>query len=102
MAVGFPAGISQESIVNYAQNKLINLRRALEDCADLNDWLSSYSTTDLEAAPVNMDADSAQALMNAFADAAFLAALAEAGELGDHPLPYNFLTSMRVVIGPQG
>ena len=102
MAVGFPAGISEESVVNYAQNKLINLRRALADCADFYEWLSSYAPQDLEAAPVSMDAASAQALFNAFADAAFLAALAEGGDLGAHPLPYNFLTSVRVVIGPQG
>jgi hypothetical protein len=100
MAVGFPAGITEAYVVNNAQSKLAALRRALEDCADFYSWLASYSASDLEADPIDMDAASAQAIFNAFADASFLAGLANGADPGDHPFPYNFLTSMRVVIGP--
>lgn len=100
MAVGFPAGITEQYIVNNAQSKLAALRKALQDCADFYKWLSAYSAADLEAAPISMDATSAQAIFNAFADANELNTLANGGALGSYTLPYVFLASMRVIIGP--
>ena len=100
MAIGVPAGITEAYIVNNAQAKLAALRRALEDCANFYGWLSAYAAADLEAAPVSMDAASAQAIFNAFADANELNTLFGGGALGAYTLPYNFSASMRVVIGP--
>lgn len=104
MAVGFPAGITQAYIVNNAQAKLAALRRALEDVADFDKWLSSYAPADLEAAPVSMDAVSAQAIFNAFADASALAQIYLSGmPPSTYPQPasaYVYATSQRVVIGP--
>lgn len=100
MALGFPAGLSAEFVVNHAQGKLTALRRALEDCADYAAWLDGLSADDLQAAPVSLDAASASALKSAFADAAKLAQLYNGGELGTYTLPYNFSASQRVIIGP--
>jgi hypothetical protein len=104
VAVGFPAGITQQYIVNNAQAKLAALRRALEDVADFYAWLSAYAVADLEAAPVSMDAVSAQAVFNAFADAHALSQVYLTGlPPGTYPQPgsaYVYATSQRVIIGP--
>jgi len=100
MAIGFPAGITQAYVVNNAQAKLSALRHALADCENFYQWLAAYSATDLEAAPISMDATSAQAILNAFADAHELNVLYGGGGLGTYTLPYNFAASQRVVIGP--
>lgn len=102
MAVGFPAGITEQYIVNNAQTKLEALRRALEDCEDFyQDVIAPYAVTDLEAAPVNMDSVSAQAIFNAMTDAH--------NEYVNHAqglpesLPatgYKYGASQDVVIGP--
>lgn len=100
MAIGFPAGITSAYVVNNAQAKLAALRSALDDVKDFYLWLSAYSAADLEAAPVSLDATSAQAIFNAFADANELYTLYTGGGLGTYTLPYNFSASQRVVIGP--
>lgn len=101
MAIGFPAGISADYIVNNAQAKLAALRRAFEDCEDFYQWLSAYAPADLEAAPVNMDSVSAQAIFNAFADV-HQEYMTRRGTDGfpTATLPYNFSASQNVVIGP--
>lgn len=106
MAIGFPAGITEQYLVNNVQSKLVALRNALEDCNDLYQWLSAYSAADLEAAPISMDATSAQATLNAIADAEALYQLYNTGALTSPPSgyttpgTYKFGASQRVVIGP--
>lgn len=106
MAVGFPAGITQQYVVNNAQTRLAALRRALEDCHDYYQWLTAYSATDLEAAPVSLDTVSAPAIYSAFADADALYQLYTTGALTSPPSgyttpgTYKFGASQRVVIGP--
>jgi hypothetical protein len=106
VAIGFPAGITEQYIVNNAQNKLAALRDALEACHDYKQWLTAYAATDLEAAPVNMDSASATALFSAFADADALYQLYNTGDLTSPPSGYTtpgtyiFGASQRVIIGP--
>jgi len=104
MAVGFPAGITEQYVVNNAQSKLAALRDALEACEDFYLWLSAMSASDLEAAPVSMDSVSAGAVFSAFADANALYQYYVAGlPPGSYPQPastYVYGASQRVVIGP--
>lgn len=93
-------GISASNITTGAQSRLMTLRLALQAADDYYLWLSGYSTSDLVTAGIASTAD-AQDLLNAFADAHELSVLANGGGLNAYTLPYNFLTSMRVVIGPQ-
>lgn len=106
MAVGFPAGITQQYVVNNAQTRLAALRDALEACHDFRQWLAAYSAADLEAAPVSLDTTSAPAIFSAFADADALYQLYTTGALTSPPSGYTtpgtyvFGASQRVVIGP--
>jgi hypothetical protein len=106
VAIGFTAGITSAFIVNNAQAKLAALRNALRDCDNFYQWLKTYTVTDLEAAPISMDAVSAQDLFNAFADADALYQLYTTGALAAPPSGYTtpgtyiFGVSQRVVIGP--
>lgn len=56
-------------ILNLAINALRNHRQALEVLNDLYRWISAFAPADFEAAPINMNATSAQALFNALTDA---------------------------------
>lgn len=104
--VGFPAGVNTSQVVTIAQSRLTALRNALEDCHDMRQWLAAYAAADLEAAPVSLDATSANALLNAFADADALYQLYNTGALTSPPQgyttpgTYQFGASQRVVIGP--
>lgn len=104
MAVGFPAGITSQYIVNNAQAKLAALRNALTQCEQFYQWLSAYSAADLEAAPVSLDAVSAPAIFSAFADANALYQIFMTGQPpGTYPQAssaYVYAASQRVVIGP--
>lgn len=104
MAIGFPAGITAAYIVNNAQSKLAALRDALIDCEQFYLWLSQYAASDIEAAPVSMDATSATALFSAFADANAMYQVYTTGQApGTYPQvtgPYNYSASQRVIIGP--
>lgn len=104
MAIGFPAGITEQYIVNNAQSKLAALRNALTQCEQFYQWLSAYAATDLEAAPINMDAPSATALLSAFADANALYQIYTTGlPPGSYPQPasaYVYANSQRVIVGP--
>lgn len=104
MAVGFPAGITSQYVVNNTQSKLAALRAALLACEQEYQWLAGLSAADLEAAPVSLDATSAQAIMNALADAHALYQIWATGQPpGTYPQAssaYVYATSARVVIGP--
>ena len=102
MAIGFPAGITASNVTSNAQSRLMQLRYALEAANNYYLWLSAYAASDLEAAPLSLDAASAQALLNAFADAHELYTLYNGGALGTYTLPFNFSASQSVIIGPQG
>lgn len=91
-------GISQAYVTNNAQAKLSALRRALEDAADMHQWLAAYSSADLVTLGFTQaDADQ---ILAALADANELHVLYNGGALGTYTLPYNFSASQRIVIGP--
>lgn len=104
MAVGFPAGITEAYIVNNAQAKLRALRQAIHDVQDLYSWVSGLAAADLEAAPINMDAPSATALLSALADANAIGQIYLTGQApGTYPQvtgPYVYAASQRVIMGP--
>lgn len=104
MAIGFPAGITEQYIVNNAQSKLSALRNALIQCEQFNQWLIANAQADLEAAPISMDTASTSALFSAFADAHALYQIYTTGlPPATYPQPtsaYTYGTSQRVIIGP--
>jgi hypothetical protein len=95
-------GITQSVVTNNAQQKLANLRNALDDCEGMYLWLSAYSSTDL----VNMGFSSGDAtdILTAFADANALYQIYSTGlPPGTYPQPssaYVYAASQRVIIGP--
>lgn len=94
------SSVTEVEILQQAQNALLNLRRALQQCADLYAFTSGVPTADLEALGFT-PADTA-AVLSGIADANALASLYETGSLPDsYTLPYVFGASQRVVIGPQ-
>jgi hypothetical protein len=105
MAIGFPAGITEQYIVNNAQAKLAALRDALVECEEFyKDVVAPYAVTDLEAAPISMDSVSATAIFSAFADANAMYQIYMTGlPPGTYPQPasaYVYANSSNVVIGP--
>jgi hypothetical protein len=105
MAIGFPAGITEAYIINNAQQKLTALRDALVACEEFyQDSVAPYAITDYEAAPISMDAASAQAIFTAFADANAMYQIYNTGQApGTYPQvtsPYVYAASQRIVIGP--
>lgn len=104
MAIGFPAGITEQYIVNNAQTKLAALRDALTQCQQFYQWLSAYTQADLQAAPISMDTASTNSLFSAFADANALYQIYNTGQpSAGYPQAssaYTYANSQRVVIGP--
>lgn len=102
MAIGFPAGITEAYIVNNAQAKLAALRDALVACEEFyQDTIAPYAVTDLEAAPISMDATSAQALFNAMTDAHNEYVNHVTGLPASLPATgYKYGASQNIVIGP--
>lgn len=106
MAIGFPAGITEAYIINNAQAKLAALRDAFTACEEFyQDMVQPYQVTDLEAAPISMDAVSAQAIFTAFADVNALYQVYLTGQApGTYPqvtgTPYPYANSQHVIIGP--
>lgn len=90
---------TQAQITASAVGRLQALRRALQDCEDMNEWLAGLSQTDLSNAGFSgADADT---LKSAFADAGALHQLYDQGTLpGTYTLPYVFGASQRDVLGP--
>lgn len=86
--------------IQQVQQKLSALFQAMEDMENVYQWLSAYALADLEAAPLNMAAADAQALLNAAADAhdLYMTALGTTG-FPTAALPYDFCASMRVITG---
>jgi hypothetical protein len=104
VTIGFPAGITEQYIINNAQAKLSALRDSLTDCEQFYQWLITNAQSDIEAAPISMDTASTSALFTAFADANALYQIYSTGlPPGTYPQPasaYTYATSQRVVIGP--
>lgn len=102
MAIGFPAGITEQYIVNNAQAKLEAHRRALEDLEDFyQDMIAPYAVTDLEAAPVSMDSVSAQAIFNAMTDAHNEYVNHAVGLPASLPATgYKYGASQNIIVGP--
>lgn len=88
--------------VQQIQSKLKALALAFSDLEDAYQWVSAYAPADLEAAPLSWDANDAQDVLNALADAhnLYQTALGVTG-FPTAQLPYNFTASMRVVMGPR-
>lgn len=99
----FTTGLSQAQILASIQGKLINLRNALDDVANLYDWSSGVSASDLEAIGFN-DTDAAT-LLSAISDANALAQVYHTGEPPEtYPQAtsdYPYSASQLQVIGPQ-
>lgn len=89
---------TQAQISGNAQAKLVNLQTALQAAADYYVWLSANTQAELEA--IGFSTADTTALFNAFADASELYTIYNGGTLGTYTLPYNFSTSIRVIMGP--
>jgi hypothetical protein len=93
-------GITSTQVTGIAVARLQALRRALEDCQDMNQWLAGLSQADLTN--IGFAAGDANTLKSAFADAGALQQLYDLGTLpGTYTLPYTFGASQRAVLGPQ-
>jgi hypothetical protein len=92
--------LSPGATVQLITQKLAALRSAFEDCEDVYQWLSAYSLSDMEAAPLSLSAGDGQDILNALGDAHDLWMTAQ-GEAGfpTASLPYNFFASMRMITG---
>jgi hypothetical protein len=94
--------LNQGATVQLIQQKFATMFNALEDLERVYLWLSAYSLSDLEAAPLNLPAADAQMVLNALAD--FNDWLQTGQGTNGFPLPslpYNFFASMRMVTGPR-
>lgn len=92
-------GITGTQVTGIAVARLQALRRALDDCQDMNEWLAGLSITDLGS--IGFSSGDAGTLKSAFADAGALWQLYDAGTLpGSYTLPYVFGASQRQVLGP--
>ena len=92
-------GITQQQVTGQAVTRLQALRRALQDCQDMNEWLAGLSVTDLGG--IGFASGDAGELKSAFADAGALWQLYDQGTLpGSYTLPYTFGASQRLVVGP--
>jgi hypothetical protein len=92
-------GITEAQVMSSAVARLQALRRALQDCQDMNEWLAGLSPTDL--GNVGFALGDANTLKSAFADAGALWQLYDAGTLpGSYTLPYVFGASQRAALGP--
>ena len=93
--------VTQQVVASNAQALLVAHRNALENCNDFHSWLSQYVQADLVALGFSSGSTGdAQAILNAFADAAEEYTLHTGGGLGTYTLPYNFSASQNAVIGP--
>jgi hypothetical protein len=93
-------GITQADVVANAQAKLRTYRIAQESVEAFYQWLSAYSSADLQGPPLNFSQADADALLSAFADAHEEYVLHHGGGLGTYTIPYNFSASQNKVVGP--
>lgn len=96
-------GITQAQVTQAVTSKLIALRTALNDVADLHEWTSGLSEADLmNIGFAQADAD---AILSAVADASAVAQIYTTGlPPGTYPQPasaYVYEASQAGVIGPQ-
>ena len=96
-------GLSQAQVQANIQQKLLNLRNALNDITDLYKWTSSLAVSDLESA-AGLSAADATVYLSAVADANAEAVLHATGAPPDtYPQPssdYIYSASQSQVIGP--
>lgn len=99
----FAGGLSPAQVVTTVQQRLLALRQALEQAADLQQWSSAIAEADMSAVTGLDDADTAT-LKSAIADAAALADMYDTGlPPAGYPQPasaYTYGASQRLVIGP--
>jgi hypothetical protein len=95
-------GVQSGQVTLAAITRLQALRRALQDCQDMNAWLAGMSVTDLSN--IGFSGPDAGTLKSAFADAAALGQLYDLGTVpGTYPQPasaYVYGASQRLVLGP--
>lgn len=99
----FAAGITEAYVVNNAQARLSALRRALQDCANMQAWLAGIAQADLVA--LGFSAADATALLSAMADASALNQVYATGQApATYPqvtgTPYVYAASQRAIMGP--
>lgn len=92
-------------IVSNIQASLVRLRKALDDCADLQEWGAGVSAADVAAVPGgNLTVDDATALLAALNDANALNEYYNEGlpppSYPQPPEKYVYGQSQRAVIGP--
>lgn len=94
--------ITAQNVYTSAVARGEALLEALEAWEDVYLWVSQNSLADLEAPPLNFPAADAQAVQNAASDAHDFYQTGE-GTAGfpTATLPYNFLASIRAIVGPQ-
>jgi hypothetical protein len=104
MPVINPGNLPPSSIFGQVISALKAHRSALEVLNNQYEWISGLTVADLEAAPINMSATDAQALMNALADAHAEYLIHTSGfPPATYPQPpnsYNYSASQNAIIGP--
>lgn len=96
-------GITEAQVLQLTTQKLIALRAALDDVADLYKWASGLAVADLTT--LGMSTPGANALLSAIADAHALSLIYTTGlPPSTYPQPasaYVYAASQATVIGPQ-
>jgi hypothetical protein len=87
------------TVAGTAITRLLALRKALADIAELFGWLAAQADADLNG--IGMAEADVTLLRSAMADAHELSVLYNGGALGSYTLPYNFSASQALIIGPQ-
>ena len=103
MAIVNAGGMTASQIIVIVQEALSAHRAALIRLGEeIYPWTSSISAADLEAAPLNMPAADANALLSAVADAHGEYLIHTAGSDPNHPLnpAYVYGASQTAVLGP--
>jgi hypothetical protein len=92
--------LNKEEVVQRIQMHFAALLEAFAECAQDYQWSTAYPQADFEAPPLAMSANGSQDLLNALADINDLWQTAQGTPGFPLPtLPYNFLASIRKVMG---
>lgn len=104
MAIVNATNLTAAQIMQQVISALRNHRQALEVINDLFAWSSGISAADLTAAPINMPASDANAILGAIADAHAEVLIHTTGQPpGSYPQAasaYIYAASQNQVIGP--
>ena len=102
MAIINSGGMTASQIIAIVQEALGAHRAALERVNELYAWTSGIAAADLEAAPLNMAAADANALLAAVADAHGEYLIHTAGSDPNHPInpAYVYAASQTALLGP--